>query len=78
MVQTVFFILATFLAVSLGSIANAGLKVLEGTHTVIYDIVNPRGVAFIPDYANESFEQKVISQDKYSKRVRVTAKMHPL
>ena len=31
--------------------AFAGLKVLEGEHTVVYDIVNPRGVAFIPDYA---------------------------
>lgn len=51
---------------------------LEGEHTVIYDIVNPRGVAFIPDYSNESFEQKVISQDEFSKRVQVTTKMHPL
>jgi hypothetical protein len=51
--------------------AEAGLKVLEGEHTVIYDIVNPRGVAFIPDYSNESFEQKVISQDEFSKRVQV-------
>lgn len=56
----------------------AGLKVLEGEHTVIYDIVNPRGVAFIPDYANESFRQKVISQDEFSKRVQVTATMQPL
>ena len=54
------------------------LKVLEGEHTVVYDIVNPRGVAFIPDYANESFEQKVLSQDEFSKRVQVTSKMHPL
>lgn len=56
----------------------AGLKILDGEHTVIYDIVNPRGVAFIPDYSNESFTQKVISQDEYSKRVKVTSKMHPL
>lgn len=58
--------------------AHAGLMVLEGEHTVIYDIVNPRGVAFIPDYANESFVQKVISQDEFSKRVQVTSRMHPL
>lgn len=58
--------------------AGAGLKVLEGEHTVIYDIVNPRGVAFIPDYSNESFEQKVISQDEFSKRVQVTSRMHAM
>lgn len=56
----------------------AGLKILEGEHTVIYDIVNPRGVAFIPDYSNEAFSQKVIAQDEFSKRVQVTAKMHPM
>jgi hypothetical protein len=58
--------------------AYASLKVLEGEHTVIYDIVNPRGVAFIPDYSNESFEQKVLSQDEFSKRVQVTSRMHPM
>jgi Transglutaminase-like superfamily/Carboxypeptidase regulatory-like domain len=58
--------------------AFAGLKVLEGEHTVIYDIVNPRGVAFIPDYKNESFEQKVTNLDEFSKRVQVTSKMGPL
>ncbi len=58
--------------------AEAGLTVLEGEHTVVYDIVNPRGVAFIPDYSNESFVQKVVSQDEFSKRVQVTAKLHPL
>jgi len=58
--------------------ATADLKILEGEHTVVYDIVNPRGVAFIPDYANESFEQKVISQDEFSKRVQVTSKMSPM
>ncbi|HWR71691.1 MAG TPA: transglutaminase domain-containing protein [Nitrospirota bacterium] len=56
--------------------AGAGLTVLEGEHTVIYDIVNPRGVSFIPDYTNESFEQTVLSQDEFSKRVQVTARMN--
>jgi len=59
-------------------IAGAGLKVLSGEHTVVYDIVNPRGVAFIPDYSNESSEQKVIGQDEFSKRVQVTSKMYPM
>ncbi len=58
--------------------SSAGLRVLEGEHTVVYDIVNPRGVAFIPDYADEAFEQKVVEQDEFSKRVRVTVKMHAL
>src|SRR5512147_3206707 len=69
-------ILILLLSCSRGAFAE--LKVLEGEHTVIYDIVNPRGVAFIPDYSNESFEQKVISQDEFSKRVQVTSKMYPM
>src|SRR5512143_3810741 len=67
-----------FLLLSCSHIAEASLKILEGEHTVVYDIVNPRGVAFIPDYSNESFEQKVISQDEFSKRVRVTSRMGPM
>jgi len=70
--------LIIFLTLFSAGNASAGLKVLEGEHTVIYDIVNPRGVAFIPDYSNESFVQKVISQDEFSKRVQVTAKMTPM
>jgi len=58
--------------------AYAGLIALEGEHTVIYDIVNPRGVAFIPDYSNESFEQKVVNLDEFSKRVTVTSRMSPM
>ncbi len=67
-----------FFIILFSGVACAGLRVLDGEHTVIYDIVNPRRVAFIPDYSNESFEQKVISQDEFSKRVRVTAKMHAI
>ncbi len=58
--------------------ASAGLTILDGKHTVVYDIVNPRGVAFIPNYANESFEQSVTDLDEFSKRVTVTSKMGPL
>lgn len=67
-----------FFVLAAAPASQAGLAVLEGEHTVVYDIVNPRGVAFIPDYSNESFEQKVIGQDEFSKRVRVTSKMHPV
>jgi hypothetical protein len=70
----VFFLTVLLLSVSAG----ASLKVLEGEHTVVYDIVNPRGVAFIPDYSNESFVQKVVNLDEFSKRVTVTSKMGPL
>ena len=59
-------------------LSRAALKILEGEHTVTYDIVNPRGVAFIPDYGNESFSQKVTNLDEFSKRVQVTSKMHPM
>jgi len=52
--------------------------VLEGEHTVVYDIVNPRGVAFIPNYSNESFDQKVVTIDEFSKRVTVTSRMSPM
>lgn len=45
---------------------------------MVYDIVNPRGVAFIPDYSNESFEQKVENLDEFSKRVTITSRMGPM
>ncbi len=72
------FIVILFILIICPNGARAELKILEGEHTVVYDIVNPRGVAFIPDYVNESFEQKVISQDEFSKRVKVTSRMKPL
>jgi len=70
--------ISAVLLVLCNQFAFASLKVLEGEHTVVYDIVNPRGVAFIPDYSNESFEQKVTNLDEFSKRVTITAKMGPL
>jgi hypothetical protein len=70
--------IAIFLILITSVNAQAGLTVLEGEHTVTYDIVNPRGVAFIPDYANESFVQKVLSHDEFSTRVQVTSKMTPM
>jgi hypothetical protein len=72
-----FFIVFFFLTTGSQS-ASAGLKVLEGEHTIVYDIVNTRGVAFIPEYSNESFEQKVVSLDAFSNRVIVTSKMAPM
>ncbi len=63
---------------SIPGIARADLKILEGEHTVVYDIVNPRGVAFIPEYSNESFTQTVVNLDEFSKRVTVTSRMKPM
>ena len=77
MMDKIIFVIIILLVFLSGSPAGAGLTVLEGEHVVVYDIVNPRGVAYIPDYSNESFEQKVISQDEFSKRVQVTSKMLP-
>jgi hypothetical protein len=71
-------ILLLFCSLSNPSSASADLKILEGEHTVVYDIVNPRGVAFIPEYSNESFEQKVVNLDEFSKRVTVTSRMRPM
>ena len=76
-IKLLFFFIIVFLPILSGS-AGASLRVLDGEHTVVYDIVNPRGVAFIPDYSNESFTQKVINLDEFSKRVTVTSKMHPM
>ncbi len=72
------FLIAVLFFLFFEGTAHSGLKILEGEHTVVYDIVNPRGVAFIPDYSNESFEQKVISRDEFSTRVQVISKMHAL
>jgi hypothetical protein len=52
-----FFIVLFFLTIG-SRCASAGLRILEGEHTIVYDIVNPCGVAFIPEYSNESFEWK--------------------
>src|SRR5208283_213945 len=70
-------ILSLFILFCAGS-AYGGLIVLEGEHTVVYDIVNPLGVAFIPNYSNESFDQKVVTIDEFSKRITVTSRMSPM
>lgn len=51
--------------------AFADSKVLSGRHTIIYDIVNPQGVEFLPNYANNSYSQKVLHEDEFSKRVLI-------
>ena len=56
----------------------AASKVLAGKHAIVYDIVNPLGVEFLPDYRNSSYSQKVIQEDEFSKRVLIEANLEPL
>ena len=58
--------------------ALADTKVLSGKHTIVYDIVNPLGVEFLPNYANNSYSQKVVQQDEFSKRVLIEVNLNPL
>jgi hypothetical protein len=55
--------------------AECGTKFISGVHSITYDIINPKGVADIPEYSNESFSQKIIARDDFSKRVVVTSTM---
>ena len=58
--------------------ALADTKVLSGKHTIIYDIVNPLGVEFLPNYANNAYSQKVLQQDEFSKRIIIEVNLSPL
>jgi hypothetical protein len=49
----------------------AATKFLTGKHQIIYDIVNPLGVEFLPNYSNRSYSQKVLQEDEFSKRVLI-------
>lgn len=57
---------------------SAGTKVLSGKHAIVYDIVNPLGVEFLPNYANNSYSQKVLQEDEFSKRVLIEVNLSPL
>lgn len=58
--------------------AFAATKVLAGKHTIIYDIVNPLGVEFLPPYRNSSYSQKILQEDEFSKRVMIEVNLEPL
>jgi hypothetical protein len=58
--------------------AFAASKVLTGKHTIIYDIVNPIGVEFLPNYENSSYSQRVLQEDEFSKRVIIEINLAPL
>ncbi len=55
----------------------AATKVLSGKHTIVYDIVNPLGVEFLPNYSNSSYLQKVLQEDEFSKRVLIEINITP-
>ena len=59
-------------------LAFADTKVLSGKHTIIYDIVNPQGVEFLPNYSNGSYSQKVLQEDEFSKRILIEVNLPPL
>jgi hypothetical protein len=58
--------------------AFAETKVLRGKHAIVYDIVNPLGVEFLPNYANSSYSQKVLQEDEFSKRMLIEVSLSPL
>ena len=58
--------------------ALSATKVLAGKHTIVYDIVNPTGVEFLPNYSNSSYRQKVLEEDEFSKRVLIEVSLAPL
>ncbi len=53
-------------------------KVLTGGHVVVYDIVNPLGVEYLPNYSNNSYRQEILMEDEFSKRVKVEVNVNPL
>ncbi len=55
--------------------AEAATKLLQGVHSITYDIINPKGLCSIPNYSNNGFEQKIIAEDNFSKKLKVTAKL---
>lgn len=67
-----------FICVGLVSPGAATTKILTGKHTVVYDIVNPTGVEFLPNYSNNSYSQSVIQEDEFSKRVVIEINLNPL
>jgi len=58
--------------------ACADTKVLSGKHTIVYDIVNPLGVEFLPHYTNSSYSQKILQEDQFSKRLLIEINLGPL
>jgi len=62
--------------------ANAGTRVMSGTHKVILDIVaadwEKHPVENIPNYSNKTYRQQVLQKDEFSTRVLIEVKMEPL
>jgi hypothetical protein len=58
--------------------ALSATRVLVGKHAIVYDIVNPTGVEFLPNYSNNSYTQKVLQEDEFSKRVLIEVNLAPL
>jgi len=72
------FLAGAILLCGWASPALSDTKVLTGKHTIVYDIVNPTGVEFLPNYSNNSYSQKVLQEDEFSKRVLIEVNLAPL
>jgi len=72
------FLAGALLLCGWGSPALSATKVLTGKHTIVYDIVNPTGVEFLPNYSNNSYSQKVVQEDEFSKRLVIEVNLAPL
>ena len=80
MKRLIFFCLlsAWVLVFGMPSGLRAKTQVLTGTHMIVYDIVNPLGVEYLPEYSNNSFKQTILQEDEFSKRVLIEIDLSPM
>ena len=56
----------------------ASTLVVQGTHRIVYDVVNPLGVRSLPNYTNNGYTQNVLDRDEFSTRLLVEVDLKPL
>jgi len=67
--------LIVFLLIS--HLVSADTSVISGKHRLVLDIINPTGIAHIPDYKNSGFSQKVLEKHSNMARVEIKIDMSP-
>ena len=67
-----------FFGVVWAATAGGNTVLLEGSHSISYDIINPKGLKKIPEYRNQSFSQRIIESDQVSMKVVVTINLDPV
>lgn len=60
------------------SSSGADTVLLQGAHSITYDIINPRGLKKIPEYTNQSFSQTIVEHDGISMKAVVTIRLDPI